>query len=261
MPDKNSEKASIELQRRKVLRTLGASSIVTAGFSGSALGSSGKRVAKAKGKKQSKILRKALTDNETERLLEFASKEDYIINKSEADIFQTETAGKNGRSYYVAVVPLEKETSSDASSRVLMWNNNPDIAHDAVIHELDAKERTESRVFLGQGNKVQVETKAFSQVQKGTTASETVSTTSSDCKYVQEVCTDPNWSCIAAIALSAGACVALLWETTLGGIATCLAEAGVYLMQVMQEENCSICDDTDLREYDTCGSGWQVSPP
>lgn len=86
-------------------------------------------------------------------------------------------------------------------------------------------------------------------------------TAQDDCQYVHEYCTDPNWTCIAAITVLYGACAWAVVSTTFSGVVFCLADLSVTVMQAMDAENCSMCDDHDIRRLDVCGNGWQIMPP
>lgn len=143
----------------------------------------------------------------------------------------------------------------------LTWNDKAaDSIPSFVITEYDSDERLENRTCMENGKVVKYESSSGTlpselTAETGRDISIRSSTDPDECvSYVTEECNDVNWSCLAQIGVIYGSCATAVLLGSISGVIWCLASSGVSLWQVADDENCSLCDSSSLREVEICGA-------
>lgn len=175
--------------------------------------------------------------------------------------------------YRVAAINFSQRKKRQSSKKeslsiFLTWNDKEDVAIPGTIFTIiDGENKTQTRLFvkdgqviaeetnLGDGNETaeDIVTSPDITIQSPVDAEECVS-------YISDECTNVNWSCVAQLGVGYAGCGLAVVGGQWAGVILCLLEGGVWLWQVADKENCSVCDSSELREVEVCGPPSSTGP-
>ncbi|QSX00235.1 hypothetical protein [Haloterrigena alkaliphila] len=164
-----------------------------------------------------------------------------------------------GEEYRFATVQFATP-GQNGSSVFLTWNDKDDEAiPNFVVTEYDSEDRLEKRTSIKDGEVVEYESSAENipspEAETDRDIGILYTADPDECvSYITEECTDVNWSCLAQIGVVYGSCATAVLLGSISGVIWCLASGGVSLWQVADDENCSLCDSSSLREVEICGA-------
>jgi len=187
---------------------------------------------------------------------------DWKIDSRGKSIWEA-SGSKSKDNFQFAVVPLSpKNKNSDGLeeviSRDLIWNDSTEVERDAIVRETHLRDGKRRLYYVSEG-KVHIEETEINTPSTDEGSERLV--TDGGCTHMTEECTNVNWSCVTPQLIAAAVCAAKALARAFKEVILCLNGAGWYAIQAIQNETCSWCDNTDIREYSTCGEGWEVSPP
>ncbi|SEQ41000.1 hypothetical protein SAMN04489841_1668 [Natrinema salaciae] len=263
------------LNRRNVLRSASLAGLSIVGLSGGATAIEKNRtVEKIEGHKKRNILFDVIFSEEAQRLQDNIDEPIYPELET-GSVFQVSESNKTdaGKNQYRVVTVnysrLKKNRHSENSSSIfLTWNNKEsNSAPGCVLTILDDTAKTQTRLFENNG-KVTESALSIGDADGNTreiSSKSDISTQDSldgeNCvEYISEECNNVNWSCVASIGLAYGGCGLAVISGGWAGVILCLAEGGVWIWQVADEENCNLCDSSELVEHEVCGPDSSYGP-
>lgn len=200
------------------------------------------------------------SSQEVKVLRKYFKKDGWKLNRSEADIWDVKENG-SGSEYQMSTIPLQpknKNQSASNISRTLIWFGADAPDRDAVVRESDQNDMTRSIYSINNGEV----SREVSDIGERSPPDENIMTDGGkECTHIVEECVDVNWSCVTPMLVEASICTYAALAKQIKEIIACLNGAGWGIIQFIQNEFCSMCDNTDIRRYSTCGGEWEVMPP
>lgn len=257
--------------RRKVLQSIGVSAISISGFAGSAVASESERsVDKLKGGEKRKRVAKIISSDEVKALREHTST-GLRPEPQRAQVLQI--TERDGEEYILVTGKFSTDEESDMSYYLTWHNKNIQSILNTTVTGYNAEDQIQKRIFFEDGEITEIE-QTFEEAagdylessetqisQQSTTPNQGNSTDlqsqsfdPDECTtWYEETCTDPNWSCLAGIAVTYTSCAYAYFYRSIPAVLLCIANGGVSLWQAAEQENCSVCDDTDFVRRKVCG--------
>lgn len=263
------ENNSNGLDRRTVLQSASMAGLSIAGLSGGVGATEGDRnVEKIEGHEKQQILFNVIFSEEVRRLQDHIGRPIYpeLRTSSVFRVKNSDDTGDGKSQYRVATINFSQRKKRQSSKKeslsiFLTWNDKDDTAVPrSVFTIVDGESKTQTRLFLKKGQVIEEEANLGDGNENAkdivTTSDVTIrsSVDAEECvDYISDECTNVNWSCVAQLGLGYAGCGLAVAGGQWAGVILCLLEGGVWLWQVADKENCSVCDSSELREVEVCG--------
>jgi len=261
------------VNRRRFVKTVGATGISVAGLS---------NVASASSDEEEPIPSTSLERNERKKTVgEIRSDENVkkvVKRLREQGWFSQFNDGTykllkpdKESSYRAAVIPFEKRGSarkrkdeSREEQAILMWRSRKgvDKGQSRVAgHEFDQSKSAGMNpsdlkhiIYTVESGQIHAKTEYLSDypdqssADRGFTIQRLPDPPDCNCMYLDEYCNNYNWTCLGSIAITAGTCTYSLSLRCLG------SAVGSSLLLYADDENCNICDNYVNRYKSVCDS-------
>lgn len=253
--------------RRTILQSISAAGVSLTGLSGAVVATEKERdVSKIQGTERRKLISQILSSDDV-RSLRSRLDESVRPEIEKSRVFRVTETDESGEKmqYRVATVQFSRgennlHTDETGKSIFLTWNDKADDSlPESVITTLDTANRTQTRLSLGRGSvteeKVDLENpRSNDSISDSDFTAQAVGDPEECVSYISDECTNTNWSCVAELGLAYAACGTAVIKGGWVGVLLCLLEGGVHIWQVADDENCSLCDSSELREVEICGA-------
>ncbi len=246
------QRDSRSVNRRRFVRAIGVAGSATAlsslGLSLTSAQETGGDVDRLNGERKGEAINEALMRSETQKLKSYMAKNEWVLRESEATASDMEPVDTT--SFTLVIIPFEvekrsKENSEDLNA-VLTWTDHPKEGGSTVT-VIDSKNAIQTRYNI-ENDEIVADITRIGRASKNSGSFQTADS----CIYYEERCDDPNWSCLAEIAIAYASCSYALLRGDLIGVLICLGGIGVSLIQAAQDEGCSLCDSTYIAQYNLC---------
>ncbi|MEF8902153.1 MAG: hypothetical protein V5A25_13175 [Halovenus sp.] len=194
------------------------------------------------GREKNRAVADALSDEETRRLNDHLARSGWMPSFHDATAHLMQLT--DDEEFKLVTIPYRRAGGPTSRSGFLTW---PDHGKGRTTVTL-IDDTVQERYFIEDDKVVRESTDIEELVGN---AQDGISTTD-DCTYFEERCADPNWTCLAEIAVLYGSCSWAVITGNLVGVLLCLSSAGVNIIQAADNEGCSLCDSTYIAEVNLC---------
>lgn len=269
---KENDSNKLVPNRRKVLQSIGVSAASISGFAGSAIASEPQRsVEKLSGSEKRKRVAKIISSDEVKSLRKYAS---AGLRPEPQRAQVRRITGPNVEEFILTVGKFTTNKKSNTTYYLTSHNKNTESIPNTTVTGYNPEDKIQKRIFFDNGEITEIEETfeeaAENQLENTEGQPSLLSTSSNrgnpisllsqsfdpdDCTvWYQETCTQPNWSCLAGIAVSYLSCSLGYITGNIAAVLLCVANGGVSLWKAAEDEGCSTCDDTDFVRREVCGN-------